>query len=473
MLMIARVAKRKELTLPWLALIIPIVLQIFISVLAFKDYALTETSVMQCINLTMGCLKVLLVLILKTLIFKSFGTILIESKASFSKYFSNVFIKIGIGIVFYTFSLFILGVVGALNAYVVSTLLILMAVVSFRPFIASLKALVSEDAFFSKFDTIGVILVFTLVSYLIINFISVQAPFPSGFDSKNVYINISNLIAGQGRLVSGFPPYNWSLFISTGFIMFDWVELGLSLSFYGYLLSIGIAYVIATERLQLSRNKSLFALLLVTVTPAITNQLHIELKVDYGLLFYQLLSLYVLLRVYNNIFSLSLKSKSPKVNLGSAVLILGVFVGFGLGIKMINMFLVMTLIALIWLNPKDLFGFCGALCFTLAALLIAQVDQVSGLGDYHLGSGYMKLIMMLLSIVFFAISFVKHRQSFTIRFTFTFGFLFVSGILISPWLVKNFIETKSLNPKVLFAGENAGIDLNTRKILKNYNDSKK
>ncbi len=469
----ARVIKSTKLYVPRVALLLPLLLQFFISVLAYKDFGITETSVGQSFYLARNCLLLVVVLGALSVLLTNLGELVTNFLPTYTVIESKYFISLGFGVVIYTSLLTVFGILNFLNEYVVIGLLALMFLVNPKGLLRKLKTLLVDKIEIRELGWVAIFLGFVLVAYLAINFISLQSPFPNGFDSRNVYINISNLVAKQGGLVSGYPPYNWSLFISTGFFLFDWIELSLGLSFYGYLLAIIVAFHLAKDKLALSTTDTLFVLLAVTATPAITNQLHIELKVDYGLLFFQFLSIYILIESYKRLFHQDGSNQTSKKKFIGVAITLGILVGFGLGIKMINTFLVMTLITVIWLNSKDLFGLIGALLFTLAALLIAQVDQVSGLGDYHLGVGYLKIITLVLSMVFFALSFIKHRKSFQRRFIFTFWFLFTSGVMLSPWLIKTFVETKTLSPKVLFAGENEGVNLNTRKILDNYKRSKK
>jgi len=454
-------------------LLLPILSQITITVLAFKDYSFMATSYAQCLTLVGRVVLVGLVLLLLSILFSNVGSKFTSYKRVRSVFKSNYYVDIGVGIIFYTFLLFALGSFGILSSMTVIGALLLMLALRPINFFVLVKKTFLTPIDFNKINPLGAFLLYLLISYLVINFISVQTPFPDGFDSKNLYINISKLVSDSGSLVSGFRPYNWSLLMSTGFFLYDWVELVIGLSFYGYILSMLVLFHLATNTLKLKVPEVVFSILLVTVSPAITNQLFIEFKVDYGLLFFQLLSVYFFMSFLGKGFEMQSDQIDSRTRFIVFALFTGGFLGFGLGIKMINLFLVMTLISLVWLSKDEVFGFLGALALTIAAMLIARVDTFSGLNDYHLGVGRLKIILLVCSLVLFGLSYFKNKIAFKRRAVFTILMVFFAGLFLSPWLIKNIVSSENISMQSLISGENKGLKMGTQDIIKTYQESQK
>jgi hypothetical protein len=51
-------------------------------------------------------------------------------------------------------------------------------------------------------------------------------------------------------------------------------------------------------------------------------------------------------------------------------------------------------------------------------------------------------------------------------------YLLCCGVFILPWIVKNFVEQKSLNPRILLMGKDPGPDVSLNKLINNYERSK-
>jgi hypothetical protein len=202
--------------------------------------------------------------------------------------------------------------------------------------------------------------------------------------------------------------------------------------------------------------------------------MYIELKVDFGMLFYQILILHytieLLGKLRNTDFNRELKSGlKPLIPL---VLLVGILTSFALGIKMINMFLVFSILALIWWDEKNKFGTIGVLCFTLLLFLIAGIDEISGLDKYHLGEHYIKILFFIVALSAFAYSLYKYRIRSLARLVISVVFLFSSGLLILPWMAKNYSESKSFNPRTLLMGKDPGPNTSVDKFVKEYEKSK-
>ena len=341
----------------------------------------------------------------------------------------------------------------------------------------SLKGMLVKDWSINGLNIVGLFCISILILYLAMNFTYNQSPFPIGFDSRNFYMNISKQVALKEGLIYGFRPYNWAILMSMGFVIFKSTAVGLSLSFYGYILSLFAIFHLGARRLKINPNHVLLAMLVLTASPAITNQLYVELKTDFGLLFFQILTVSFFLSFVSSdrckAYMRSTQIEKAKLKaLSPYLIILGLFVGFGLGIKMTNMFLLFSIIiCLFWLFNDDKILTSGVILLTLALFMIVRLDDLSGVRLYHLGLNSILMVLLGSGVVAMGYSLYRNRNAVFKPFVLVCCIGLISMTTMSPWLIKNFNETRSLSPKTLLNGAPAGPDININTLHNNYINS--
>ena len=154
------------------------------------------------------------------------------------------------------------------------------------------------------------------------------------------------------------------------------------------------------------------------------------------------------------------------------LMLIGLLCGFGLGIKMINMFLLFSILAMLWWQRDNRMSIICILFFTIALFLFAGIDEMSGLRKYHLNVNLLKWGSVALFIVTLSYNLLKHRSETIKKIAYSAAFLCFTGLSFSPWVVKNITETKSLNPKTIMIGGSTGPALNINSMTKNYKGSK-
>ena len=105
---------------------------------------------------------------------------------------------------------------------------------------------------------------------------------------------------------------------------------------------------------------------------------------------------------------------------------------------------------------------------------LAVTEDLSGLQAYHKSINLTSMLSGVSGIGLIVFEFIKHKVS-TIK-NITYSMIMGVSILVafSPWIGKNFIESKSLNPKTLILGKGSGPDIgNFNTINRNYRNSKK
>jgi len=368
-------------------------------------------------------------------------------------------IYVAIGIMILTACLFVFGVLGLLNMPVILVLFILPLVVFYKSSISWFKTiLIDPIQDYKKIDYWGFIVYYGIVVILSINILSILSAFPYGFDSRNYYMNIASLIDQNASIVKGFQPYNWSLFMSSGFIGFKSPEVAMLLSQLPIILICFCLRDICRKHFKMSINNSLLIMLLFIVSPAVFNQLFIELKIDLGLLYFQMAIIYLFLNYI----------KTKEKNQLKLLILIGTLSGFALGIKFTHTYLLLSMVMAYWAVKGNFIGLSTAGLAAIALALIGKIDEVSGLRIYHLGVSYQQWIIAVIFCVMIAFYFFNDRKSLikNIRFSVILGAF--SVFAVSPWIVKNYIETKSLSPRTLLIGENPGVKLGVNQLISNY-----
>ena len=385
-------------------------------------------------------------------------------------------LDIAFGIMVLVLLMFLLAALSALNMYSLMAIFVVMAALNFKQLLSEFKLLLWDRVDFSKFSLLGVMCIYGMFIFLLINFISIQNPFPNGFDARNYYGNISELLSQGNGLIKGYAPHNWSIFMAVGNLLGDQIELSLSISFSAFVLVLIGSYKLGVDKLGFDRNNTLFVLLMVAIAPALVNQLFVELKVDFGLLFFQMLIVYYLFEILPGLTKpneTSFNFKNTLINTLPGLALIGLLCGFGLGIKMINMFLLFSILAMLWWEKEKVLPVLCILFFTIALFLFAGIDELSGLRKYHLNVGTLKLLFILLFISTLGYGLVKQRTIMLKKIIYSGVFLCFTGISFSPWVTKNIMETKSLDPKTIMIGGSTGPGLNANSMTKKYKGSKK
>lgn len=386
--------------------------------------------------------------------------------------------KISVGLILLISHLFIFAAIGLLNLYSILWVLLLPIVLQIKMLPDLLSSIFIQKVDLAHLNVIGFFSISILILYLLINFTYIQTTFPLGFDSRNFYMNIARQISESESLIYGYRPYNWGLLLSTGYILFKSSAVALSVSFYGFIISLIAIHQLCVRALKIDINNTLLLLLIIAVTPAITNQLYTELKTDMGLLFFQTVSISYLLHLFKDSSFVNWIKKNEKLEHRFSLKyivslsVLGLIIGFGLTIKLTNLFLAVAIIvAFIWISTENFFIITSAILSALVVLYLGKIDNLSGLSQYHLSTGKFFVGLLILATIAFFIGVIKDKVKIigTIR---ALSIMIIFMILpLLPWMIKSYNESKSLNPEQLLNGIKPGPDITPYSIISNHKNS--
>jgi len=416
-----------------------------------KSLSLDEAFKLSIKNISMLCFIYLVYLIAKVL-----GTKVVNKNL---KGENSTASSIGICLLIAIF--FLLSTFNLLNIFSVLLSLAAILLIGYRQVLITLKSFIKPIKDHQYINYWGFIIFYLLLIVLTINFLSIQSPYPYGFDARNYYMNSTQLVAQSQGLIEGFQPYNWQLLMSLGFILFDSHEVAISISFFAFILCLIAINDFTKDIFKLDINYRLLIMLLITVTPAFYNQLSIDVKIDFALLFYQIV-----------IVHLFVKLCQAKEWDWKMIVIFALLNGFALGIKFTHLYLMASMIIVYWGVKGGVVGLISGASIGVGVFLIAKIDEVGGLRQYHLGVGYQQWIVLAIGVslcVFLAVS-EREKWFKLMRFSVLFGAIAIIPML--PWMGKNYVETKSLSPKTLLMGTAPGYKMNLNGFIKNYEENK-
>lgn len=406
----------------------------------------------------------------------SSGNLLRQKLISNQKNNPFILLDISLGFMLYTALLMVLGVLGVLDQLVLIGFIVLFILINYRAsFDFVMNTLWKPIKKPNDLNFWGALIMFFILVYISMNYMYTQAPYPLGFDARNYYVNISKLIAEAGALVPGFQPYAWGLVMATGYIAFGSPEITMFLSALGGILSLIAIYEFCKRYVNLSSNNAALVALLYLLTPTVTNQFIIEFKIDLTLVFFQFVIINFLLWW---LFEYK-KNKEENTQIlnnnidRNALLIVGLLLGYCLSIKVLSVFLIFAVFAGLWWYTKDVVGVIGICALTIGVVLLAQLDNISGLRVYHLSPDITSYILLLGGLTCMGFSFVKNKKIFINNVKALFLCGIIATMVFSPWVYKNYQFTKSTELTKLIMGDKPRPQLTPATMAKNYREFQK
>ena len=388
---------------------------------------------------------------------------------------SRLFISLALGFAINGILLFLLASIHALTQGSVIAICIAIGGIGYKRFLTIAKEIFTEKYVLKDLNWFGALSFFVLLVFIIINFNSSLRPIPIGFDELSLYMNTPKLIAGYHGLVQGGQAYQWSIWMSLGFILHDSVALSTILSILPGVLSCYVLYRIA--RVFCDTNFSLLAAVIFYCIPTTIWQSSADAKVDLALVFFILSAVLLLLEsnkktigkmVESPIFKLKiLQIFQTNVWLNLAIL-LGILLGYSFGIKYTAIFFIIALVAgYMYQYSQSLSLATSITSIGIAFIFLGRLYTFSGIefdndAQVHLIGSIFLLLFVVLSILHF----VKHRLQFVKGYLYSALIGLMVLLTFSPWLSKHYSENKTFSANALLNGKTA---LDSPEKILNFN----
>ena len=377
---------------------------------------------------------------------------------------SKLIIALALGFVCNGLLLFAIAALHFMTVATVLGLFLSICVLGYKRFIALSKEIFIETSSVSSLNILGLLSLFTLLVFIIINFNSSLRPIPIGFDELSLYMNIPKLIAGYNGLTQGGQAYNWSIWMSLGFILNNKVALPTLISILPGILSCYALYRIS--RNFLDTNFSILCAVIFYIIPTTIWQSSADAKIDLALVFFTLTAVLLLLENNKKSESVYVPSKilsnqvfrffQNKIWLNTSIL-LGVLLGYSFGIKYTAIFFVIAISAgFIYKYSQSLSIAAGVVFSGIGFMFIGRLYSFSGIEfDNDSQVNLIGFVFTLLALVSLSIHIFIYRMQHLKGFLYLFVLLAVLSFTFSPWLLKNYRETKAVTVSNLLNGKSA------------------
>ncbi len=342
-------AGEKALDVPLSPFLIWIVFSIFFVITAlgwFGYYSIaTALSPAPCLFILARYLLICLALALILLVCASPGKAVLQLWQRDESFGLKEFLlSFGVGAVLLTGALWLCGLFGVLNSAVAWIVSGALLAVSRRQLLGWIKTFFKSELRFQGSYLDARLLLFFIFSIILSHHVlELIRPIPIGFDDLAVYMNIPNLLADKGKLLSGIDAYSWGIFMSLGFLLFHNATVSLFLSFLGGLLACFALYVgvqhYARQQGFPSYRAQLLAWLAATLfysLPAVVFQSARDMKVDLASLLFMLLA-----------FISFLDWKEKDCLEAKSLWLCGLLMGFAFTVKYTALFFIVSLLAVI------------------------------------------------------------------------------------------------------------------------------
>jgi len=398
---------------------------------------------------------------------------------------SNTVVSIATGIMIVVMLAFLIGAFKILYWFTLGPILLACIAVNHKATLQFLKGiLIDKIKPPKKLNFLGVVSLLLLLFLVQYNLLQNISPFPKGWDSLSLYVKLPTIINDHHGLVRGYQPYNWSLLMSFGMVLYNSMEAVLALSFVGGVLCLLGLYAIGKDILKMNVNYIYLALLSFYLIPSVGFQSFQEQKVDLGLLF-TVLSIVLLLfswikdrkqKLEEN--ELAYTSFNIKTLTNPYLLLMGLLTGFAFGIKLTTLFTYFSVICILWFLEFGYIGFVGSSMLCCFAILLVRLDDMSGMRSYHLTANALQWVLLLVGLISFGYLLFKSKKGFIRSIFFSLVYSLFFAFMASPWITKNFIDSDMrISFKYLLNGKTnepaAGLNYMKRKYNHYLNQQKK
>ncbi len=381
----------------------------------------------------------------------------------------KILFEITIGIVLYTLLTFLLGAFGLLRPEVCWPIITLLLIFRRKVAISSLQTAFFKEYLIPNIDYKEVLLFVILFTTFSLTLLLLGRPFPIGWDDLGVYMNIPNLLAQKGTLIGGSPAYNWSLFMSLGFVLFKSAQTAMTLSWVGGVLSSLALYNLSLRFLK--RPSAILITTLFTTLPAIVFQLSKDMKVDLGLLFITLVILNTTLTLVEK-FDFAIPSIHPESKPKSLIYnlvnqikvlsqthfkdlaIIGILCGYAFGIKYTSFIFILAISSIF---AFELLGSAGLILWTGASMFISFqtfIINFSGITISKIDLSILTRFGLVLST--FATLWIILKAKKIVNLGLLISIMATIGIFslisFSPWMIRNYLENQDLSFSGLLHG---------------------
>ncbi len=306
-------------------------------------------------------------------------------------------------------------------------------------------------------------LFFIVIALLLsINLISIMRPFPIGWDDLWAYMNFPRLMAAGWEVGFLWSMMSWSVFTGIGYLFENPVQAFFLNNVWGF-LSVIVLVLIVSDALSSSTKKTflhiptLTALLFISL-PMIVFQQAKDMKIDPGLFFMSVSSVYIL---YNTLVW-EYKKKQKYV----LFWLIWIFLWFLFTVKFTTLLTVISALGVMfyrYLWWSGVWWYFALFIWIFTRLWLWSYMNVSYPSESEIFKNSVLLVSVIIAAVSFAYSFVQNKKIFTQTASYILIVCLWVFIGMLPWVGNNIVRSWDIWVSSILAGKTDRfiVDFNT------------
>ncbi len=304
-------------------------------------------------------------------------------------------------------------------------------------------------------------LLWLLVSYVLLGFLSVVRPFPIGWDDLGSYLNRPHLLVSYGKFIFSMPGFEWTYLTSLGFLLFGYDSVfgttaSMMVNWVAGLFAVASVFIFA--RRFLGGSSGYISALLYGTLPLVGHFSFADMKIDNAVFFYGVLAT---LLTFMAIFENPGEEESRRWADHERLLFLaGIFAGAAFATKVTAIMVILSLAMLIVGVILGSFAAMGAMGLSGAILSFQGSLNVQKILERAMGgapssvNGYFLAFSVLIAIV--GLGYAAWRRHHRIRpvLLAMAAFLLGLAVMILPWVEHNTLLAGRIIPGANFTAQN-------------------
>ena len=308
----------------------------------------------------------------------------------------------------------------------------------------------------------ALLLSWLLISYLVLNFLTVVRPFPIGWDDLGVYLNDPRLLVSYGHFITRMFAFQWEYATSLGFLLFGYdswfgATTSMLINWMAGLLAVCTIYTFGT--LFLGRKSGIIAALVYYTLPLVGHFSFADMKVDNAVFTMGALAV---LTAFIALFPFDdhHEDEHPHTFHWTWIVLAGIFGGFGFAMKPTVIMVVMSLFSVFLgvLLAVGAFlggGFLAWTVFVYQGVFNAKdiFQRTTGNPDAVSQNAVLAFCLLVGAAILGYCSFLqpkKVRHAALVCLVF-FGVFFATLV---PWVIHNNVFAGNVIPKLLLTAPN-------------------
>ncbi|MDD5041793.1 MAG: glycosyltransferase family 39 protein [Candidatus Peribacteraceae bacterium] len=293
---------------------------------------------------------------------------------------TDVTVSAGVGACAWIAILWFLAVVGLIVSPAVWALVLMVPALAYKDSLYWLRTFIrphgERDV---AWVSLEMVLMWLLLSYLALNFLTIIRPFPIGWDDLGSYLNRPRLMVSYGHFIFSMAPFQWEYLTSFGFALFGYDSVFGATTSMAVNWTAGVLAILAVAsfaRHFLGQRAGLLSALLFYTLPLIGHFSFADMKIDNAIFAMGALTMFAAF------FALFPRGEEETVSFGMQwrwFVLSGLFAGFAFSMKPTAVMVLMATFAVLLGVSLHWVGFFGAVSLAIAAFIAQHALDVPGI----------------------------------------------------------------------------------------------